>query len=318
MIDAGVNALRVKCSHHTSDEIAESLLKVRKQINASGKKIDLIVDLPEAKLRIGEFPQEKIEVNEGQEFRFLHGPLSSDPLAYIPFLTENLADNLKIGEKFFIQDGVLSFEVLEIHSPNEFIAKSCHSGELVQCSAISIADMADKLNHIVPFIDEMLAKLPESRPDVIAFSFIKSRAMLQELINKLKIHTTDDWSPRILAKIESKEGIENIDEILDLVHGIMVARGDLALTTPFETLGLTQKYLVSKARKQGKYCIIATGTLTSMLLQDLPSRSDILDITNSCLDGASAIMLCNETALHKNPEKVVEVAKKIINAVENY
>ena len=318
MIDAGVDALRVKCSHDSAEEIAQTLSLVRKQITASGKNIDLIVDLPEAKLRLGRFPQERIKICEGQEFRFLYGQLSSDPLAYVPFVTENLADNLRVGEKFFVQDGNLQFEVTAIHSPNEFIAKSCHGGELVQSSAISITDMADKLNHIVPFIDEMLAKLPASKPEMIAFSFIKSRAMLQELIDKLKKHTTNNWNPRILAKIESKEGIDNIDEILDLVFGIMVARGDLALTTPFETLGLSQKYLVSKARKQGKYCVVATGTLTSMLSQALPARSDILDITNSCLDGASAIMLCNETAHHKNPGKVIETAKKIINAVESY
>ncbi|MBU4315387.1 hypothetical protein KJ673_03195 [Patescibacteria group bacterium] len=318
MIDAGVDALRVKCSHDGADEIAETLLHVREQINASDRKIDLIVDLPEAKLRLGQFPQERINISEGQEFRFLYGPLSSNPLAYIPFVTENLADNLKIGEKFFVQDGNLQFEVIAIHSPNEFIARSCHAGELVQSSVISITDMADKLNHIVPFIDEMLEKLPESKPDVVAFSFIKSRAMLEELISKLKKYTSDDWNPQVLAKIESKEGIDNIDEILGVVHGIIIARGDLALTTPFEILGLTQKYLVSKVRRSGKYCVVATGTLTSMLSQALPARSDILDITNSCLDGASAIMLCNETAHHKNPGQVVETAKKIINAVESY
>lgn len=318
MIEAGVDVLRVKCSHMSADGLCGVLTKAREHLNGCGRDVKLLADLPEAKLRLGSFPQHSIEVETGQEFRFLHGPESSDPRAYIPFLTKNLADELRIGETFYIQDGRMSFKVTAIHSPNEFIAKTGHAGEIVQSTGMAIPRALDKLDHIVPFIDEVLAKLPQSKPDLVAFSFIKSRAMLEQLLEKLNKYTSDAWNPRIIAKIESQEGIENIDEILGLVHGIMVARGDLALCVPYEYLGIIQKQLVAKARARGKYSIVATGMMTSMLLQDMPQRSDILDVTNAALDGTSAIMLCNETAHHEHPERVVAAAKRIIKAVNAY
>ncbi len=318
MIEAGVDAFRIKCSHWGADKISEALVKAREQINQSGRNVMLLADLPEAKLRLGKFPQNKIETHAGQEFRFLHGPESSDPHAYIPFQTENLADHLRVGEQFYIQDGQMSFEVTAIHSPNEFIAKTCHAGEIVQKTGMAIPRALDRLDHVVPLIDDIIEHLPKSRPDLVAFSFVKSRAMLEQLLSKLEKHTTPDWNPRVIAKIESKEGVENIDEILELVHGIMVARGDMALTMPYEYVGLIQKKLVAKSRAKGKYSIVATGALTSMLSQNIPQRSDILDVTNAALDGASAIMLCNETAHSEHPERSVTAVKRIIRAVEVY
>jgi len=318
MIEAGVDVFRVKCSHWGADQISKSLIKTREQIRQSGRSVKLLADLPESKIRLGEFPQNKVQVEANQEFRFLHGPQSSDPHAYIPFQVENIADYLKVGEEFLIQDGQMSFAVTAIHSPNEFIARTCHAGEIIQCTGMTIPRAIDKLDHIVPFIYEVLAKLPESKPDIVAFSFIKSRTMLEQLLSKLAQHTTPNWNPQVIAKIESQEGVDNVDEILDLVHGIMVARGDLALTIPYEYLGLIQKRLVAKARSKGKYSIVSTGVLASMHKQNFPGRSDILDVTNSYLDGASAIMLCAETADNENPGRVVETAKRIIKAVEVY
>jgi len=169
----------------------------------------------------------------------------------------------------------------------------------------------------VPEIDEILAELPKSKPDMVAFSFVKSRQMLETLIAKLERQLTPDWRPLVIAKIESQEGVDNIDEILNICHGIMVARGDLALSVPFEKLGLIQKKLVAKARARYKYSIVATDMLGSLLDNYIPARSDILDVTNACLDGASAIMLCPETAHSETPERAIQVARAIIGEVEN-
>jgi pyruvate kinase len=316
MIDAGVDAFRVKCSHWGAQDVSNALIQAREQINSSGKNIKLLADLPEAKLRLGEFPQNTFGINEGQEFRFLHGHQTSDPLAYIPFQTQNLANYLQEGDVFYLQDGQMSFEVTTIHSSNEFIARACNDGQIVQCTGMAVPRAMDQLDHIVPFIDEILQLLPQSRPDLVAFSFIKSSEMLETLISKLNKVLTPGWNPQIISKIESGQGIDNLDSILDLSNGIMVARGDLALSMPFEYIGLAQKQIIAKTRAKNKYSIVATGALTSMLTQNIPQRSDILDITNSCLDGASAIMLCNETAHNEHPERAVKAAKKIINAVE--
>ncbi len=318
MIEAGVDAFRIKCSHGDAQEIGSALLAARQQIDTCGKPVKLLADLPEAKLRLGEFPQMRIEVEKSVEFRFLHGPESSDPHAYIPFKTPELANHMRVGGSFYIGDGHLELEVTAIHSPNEFVARTLSHGILTQRTSVTIPHLMDQLDHVVPEIDQIIAELPKSRPDMVSFSFVRDQAMLHTLMDKLLAVTTPTWRPMVIAKIESAEGVRNIDEILEVCHGIMVARGDLALNVPFEKLGLIQKRLVAKARQAGKYVIVATGALESLMHTSLPSRADILDVTNSCLDGASAIMLCPETAHSEHPERAVGVAHKIIAAVEGW
>lgn len=316
MIEAGVDAFRIKCSHGNTQEIGAALLAARSQIDTCNWPVKLLADLPEAKLRLGAFPQIRIEVDHNVEFRFLHGLESSDPHAYIPFKTPELANHLNIGDTFIIGDGHLELEVIAIHSSNEFIARTCSRGLLTQYTSITIPSLMDQLDPIVPEIDQLITQLPKSHPDMVSFSFVRNQAMMHTLMDKLLAVTTPTWRPMIIAKIESQEGVRNVDEILEACHGIMVARGDLALNIPFEKMGLIQKRLVAKARQAGKYVIVATGSLQSLAHTALPSRADIIDVTNSCLDGASAIMLCDETAHTEHPERAVAIAKKIISAVE--
>ena len=316
MIDAGADIFRVKCGHIPVDDISECLGFARQQISQQARPVRLLADLPEAKMRIGEFPQERAEIVADREYRFLHGPLSGDPEAYIPVKTAGLGAFLSEGDLFMLCDGALSFCVTTIHGENEFIARALNSSVLLQRTSLVAPRIMDRLDHIVPEIDAILAELPKSRPDMVAFSFIKNQDMMLTLANKLLAVTTANWRPMMLAKIESQEGVNNVDEILEVCHGIMIARGNLALTVPYEELGLIQKRLVAKARRAGKYVIVSTGMLSSMLTNHTPQRSDILDVTNTCLDGASAIMLCPETAHSDHPERAVEAARKIITAVE--
>lgn len=317
MIKAGVDCFRVKCSHISADEIMESLHSARKQIDQSKKNVKLLADLPEAKIRLGEFPQEKINLKKGGQYHFRKELSSPDPLKFIPIKYEDIGSHLSIGDIFYVGDGEISFEVIEVNNSNKFVAEANNSGQLVFRSSMTIPKMMDEINHVTPFLDEIIPRLSEVRPEMVAFSFVSSKEMLKELMNKLSEHTTSKWQPKIIAKIESQAGVENIDDILKLADGIMVARGDLALTMPYAELGLTQKKLVNKARSAGKYVIVATQALQSLLNSFLPTRSDILDVTNMCLDGASAVMLCTETAHGEHPERAVEVAKEIILAVNS-
>lgn len=317
MIDAGVNTLRIKCSHLSTDELSEALQNARKQINEQERHISLLADLPEAKIRIGTFPQEKVDVSEGEEFRFILGPASSDPAAYIPFTSELLGQNIQKEDYFYLGDGLVKFVVTQIHAKNEFVAVAKNNGTLIAKSSITVPRIADQLNHVTQEIHDIIPHLSKSQPDYIAFSFISSRRMFEALKNEVNPYLTSTWQPKFIAKIESSEGVHNIDEILSVADGIMIARGDLALNTPFEELGLIQKTLTAKARRAKKYCIVSTGALQSMLYTNIPHRADILDVTNITLDGASAIMLCTETAHHPHPEHVIKTAKKIIDRVQH-
>ena len=318
MIEAGVDCFRLKCAHWGTDKIANSLRQAREHIDASDSKVKLLADMPEAKIRLGDIPGKRVDVAAGEQFNFKTAESTPDIQKFVPLQLENLDKHFKVGDVFYIGDGQLSFKVIEVKSQDHIVAAAQNDGRLVLKTGVTIPGISDELNHITPFLDDMLALLPESRPDLVAFSFINSRAMLETLKKKLEQHTSSEWQPKIIAKIESRKGIENIDKILEAVDGIMVARGDLALTMPFAELGVTQKHLVKKAREAGKYVIVATQVLFSLLDNYIPNRSDILDVTNSYLDGASAVMLCAETAHNKSPERAVKAAKEIINTVQSH
>jgi len=307
----------LKCSHWGADKIANSLRQAREHIDASDRDVKLLADMPEAKIRLGDIPGKRVDVAAGETFNFKTAESTPDIHEFVPLQLKNLDKHFKVGEVFYTGDGQLSLKVVEVKGPDHIVAMAQNDGRLILKTGVTIPRISDELNHITPFIDEMLALLPESKPDLVAFSFINSRVMLETLKEKLERHTTNEWQPKIIAKIESRKGIENIDEILEAVDGIMVARGDLALTMPFAELGLSQKHLVKKAREAGKYVIVATQVLFSLLDNYIPNRSDILDVTNSYLDGASAVMLCAETAHNESPERAVKAAKEIINTVRN-
>jgi pyruvate kinase len=314
MIDAGVDFFRIKCSHVGTDEIANVLAEARKQVDSSMRKVGLLVDLPEAKIRLGEFPQEgAIPVAAGTSFHFRLGESSPGPEDFIPVRFAELAKYITVGDEFYCGDGILLFRVTEIIDSNHFIAVAQNNSRLLHRSSLMFPKLADTLDHITPVLSEIIKILPDSRPEMVAFSFVKSQAMLEQLCRLLEPVLTDDWHPRIISKIETAEGVRNIDEILASCDGIMIARGDLGINIPFTELGVVQKRLVKKARDQKKYVIVATQMLQSLLDNYIPMRSDILDVTNACLDGASAVMLCAETAHSEFPERAVSIAKRIID-----
>lgn len=315
MIDAGVDVLRIKCSHWDIADISHALERARAQIDASGRPVKLLADLPEAKIRLGEFPQKTVTLPAHTEYRFQTSERSPDHESFFPVKFGKLSSKLEVGDHFYLGDGQLSLVVTRLIDDDTFLARTLNQSRVSMCTAMTFPRLADTLDHVTPALDAILAELPKSKPDIVAFSFVSSRAMIERLVGKLLPHLTNDWRPMIIAKIESPAGVANIDEILPCVNGIMVARGDLGLTTPYAELGLVQKKLVAKARQAGKYVIVATQALQSLLDNYLPMRSDILDVTNACLDGASAIMLCAETAHSETPERAVTVAKEIIAAV---
>lgn len=316
MMDAGVDVFRVKCSHNDAKTISEALVSARRHIRESGKPVRILADLPEAKIRLGEFPQKQIEVSEGAVLNFKLAAESPGPDQFIPVNISKLGVSLSVDDRFYVGDGQICFKVSEVIGEDSFKAIAENTGTLIFRTSLTIPKFTDSLDHITPFIDEIIAELPKSKPDMISFSFISSGEMLKKLRSKLNPHIGPEWNPMIIAKIESQKGIENIDEILGSADGVMVARGDLALNFPYEKLGVIQKHLVAKAKKSEKYVIVSTQVLPSLLSNYIPARSDINDLTNIVIDGASAVMHCTETAHNEHPERVIAASRKIIEAVE--
>ncbi len=314
MIDAGVNVFRIKCSHHSAEEISDALIACRKQIK--GTSVQLLADLPEAKIRLGDFSEEVLALQQDAVFHFRHANTSPSAFDFVPVKDLFFFERIAVGDHFYTGDGQLQFCVTQT-DVDSFTARASCAGTLIQRSALTCARISDQLDHVTDFLRDLVVHLPKSTPDIVAFSFVHSGEMMQQLLALLEPHLTREWSPDIVAKIESMNGVERIDEILPFVDGIMIARGDLGLHVPIADLGVIQKRLTRKAQAAGKYVIVATQMLQTMLEHNIPSRSDVLDATNAVLDGVDAIMLCQETSHHAEPANVVHMAKRIIQSTFN-
>lgn len=320
MIDAGVDAFRIKCSHNTIDEIIESIQTCQKHIQESGRQVQILADLPEAKIRMGHFKERKIELKKGEYIIFKRKDGEEIPSIkeHIPIDSDLFTREIKEGNEFYCGDGQMRFKVLEVNSEIEFKAEAMYSGIVVERGALTCNHISEKLNHITPFVKEMAGRLQEVKPEIIAFSFVSSPEMMKELRDLIEPSFTENWKPKLIAKIESKKGVESIKEILGHADGAMVARGDLALTCGIESVGVLQKRITKATKESGKFLIVATQVLQSMADTKMPLRAEVLDVTNAVLDGADAVMLCYETAHSEHPEHAVEMAKKVIQKTEEF
>ncbi len=314
MIEAGADILRIKCSHDSTDNIINVFHQAKTLISELNKPISLLADLPEAKIRLGNILQNSEIAQEGQFYHLKFAKESESIKKFIPVELNNIGQCVNLGEKLIFGDGELVCEVKKIINDNEILIKALNTCPIIRKSGIFFS-YVDQLDHLTETVKELCSRLAEVQPEYVAFSFINSREMLRRAKNLLE--NSYSWRPKIIAKIESRKGIENIEEIAKEADIIMIARGDLTLDIPFEQLPLVQKELCLKTHKNNKEVIVATEILDSMNQRIIPSRADICDLANIVLDGADYIMMCRVTAHSQNPELAISAAKKIITAVEN-
>lgn len=319
IILAGATVLRFNFSHGTPSEMTERIRVARSVIDELGLRgqIKILADLPGDKMRLGKFEPNHFHVKDGQRVVFRSGGASSDPADFIPVNYKNICDYLEVGQVLVLGDGECSLIVKEIHGPDSFTAEVFGNGFIPAERGIGIGPGVDGLDHITDKTLEHMANLPTIMPDWIAFSFVGNADYLRRAKLLLRQYALDDM-PVLVAKIETPDGVTNIDEIAQECDVLMVARGDLEITAPYELLGVYQKQIIEAARRNNKQSIVGTQILESLLERKIPTRSEILDLTNIVLDGADGIMLSQETGLSCTPGYSVAVAKKIINAVEQF
>lgn len=318
IIIAGASVLRFNFSHGTPDQMFDRIQTARKVISELGgeKTIKIMADLPGAKLRLGKFEPFDYPVKSGQSFIFKTAKDSDSPEDFIPVNAENIGQLVKIGQEISIADGSPSFLINKILSDEAFTATALNDGLITHMKGLNIGQGVDSLNHLTEEFLTHAGMLSRIKPDWIALSFVNSAASIEHTKSILREKMDITKLPPIVAKIETPQGVKNIDEIAEKADILMVARGDLAVTTPFELLGLEQKCIVQAAKKANKPVIVATQILESLLDGRVPTRSEILDLTNIVLDGVDGIMFAKETGLSLTPGFSVSTAKKIIEAVE--
>lgn len=316
IIRAGATVLRYNFSHGTPEEMGQKINTAKEVIKKFDfQNIKILADLPGDKIRLGKFSIGEYDVTKDTEVTFKSAQEREDPFEFIPVDYSEIGKLVVVGQTITCGDGEVAFEVTKILDSESFIARTLNDRHIPALKALNIGRGIDQLEHFTPKTIAHIKNLSRIQPDWVAFSFVSGRSYLKRGIQLL--HDYGVNAVKIVSKVESPLGLRNIENIAALSDVLLVARGDLGLYTPIELIGINQKKIVTAAKKAGKEVIVSTQILDSLLSYYVPSRADVLDLTNAILDGADGIMLAKETGISKTPGYSVSVAKRIIDAVTN-
>ena len=311
LIDRGVDVFRLNTAH----QMPEDSLKVIKNIKAVSDFCGILVDTKGPEVRTSAI-NEDLDIKTGDRVVFTAAQIdkleTDNAEHHIPVSYDRIAEDVPPGSVILIDDGEVSFRVLE-RSNNRLYALAENEGKVKNRKSVNIPGVHLNLPALTVKDIEYIKFAAENGVDFIAHSFVRNTDDIEE-INKILRPLNSDV--KIIAKIENREGVENAKKILDVCHGLMVARGDLGIEIPAEEVPAIQKKLIKYCVKRAKPVITATQMLQSMIENPRPSRAEVSDVANAVLDGTAALMLSGETAFGKYPLEAVETMVKIAKASE--
>jgi pyruvate kinase len=315
LILAGVNVCRINFSHGTHQENINVIKNIRKIENDLNTQVGILADLQGPKIRIGLMPEEGVELKKDNDFILDNNNTIGDSTrAFVAY--KDLPKDVKINENILLDDGKISLKIISSDEQTTIKTRVVEGGILYSNKGLNLPNTKISTPSLSKkdIIDLNVALKYEV--DWIGFSFVRSASDIIELKH---IISNKNSQAKVIAKIEKPEALDNLDEILQETDGVMVARGDLGVEMPLETVPVIQKNIVYKARKLAKPVIIATQMMDSMIVNITPTRAEVNDVANAVMDQTDAVMLSGETSVGKNPIEVVKIMSKIINEVEeNY
>ena len=312
MCKAGMNVARLNFSHNTYQDHKKRIDLVKKVREKLGIPIAIMLDTKGPEYRIKTFKNGKIILKEGDSFTFTADEIDGDDKK-VSINYKGLAKDLEKGDRILLNNGLLSFEVVSTTN-TDVNCKVIFGGELSDRKSMSFPNKTLKQKYLSEQDKEDIAFGIKEGIDFIACSFVSCKQDLLDVKNYLT--EIGAGETELIAKIENRSGVDNIEEISEECAGIMVARGDMGVEIPFEELPAIQKQIITKCRMLGKRVITATEMLESMINNARPTRAEISDVANAVYDGTSAIMLSGETAAGKYPVLSVETMARIAESTE--
>ena len=312
MCHAGMNVARLNFSHGTHEshlEIIEKLKKIRRELN---RPLAIMLDTKGPEYRIGLFKNGKENLNAGDVFTFTANDVEGDA-SRVSVSYKELAQELQVGDRVLVNNGLLIFEVEEL-TDTDVICRVIAGGVISNRKSMSFPGKVLKQQYLSEQDKKDLLFGIAQDVDYVACSFVSTAQDIRDVKEFLQANGANRIN--LIAKIENRSGIENIEEICDECEGIMIGRGDMGVEIPFEELPAIQKALITKCRMMGKRVITATEMLESMISNPRPTRAEISDVANAVFDGTSAIMLSGETAAGKYPVLTVETMSRIAAQAE--
>jgi pyruvate kinase len=314
LMNAGLNVTRINFSHGGYEENGEKIETIKKVRSALNRPVALLLDTKGPEIRTGvlETGNEKVTIEEGQEFTFVNddiiGNNTKTSISY-----KELYKDVKVGGTLLVDDGALEFEITEIKG-KDIVCKALNTGRLGSRKTMNVPGVKVDLPALTQKdIDDITEGIKRGF-DYIAASFVRKASDVIALRNLLDSNGGE--RVKIISKIENQEGIDNFEEILELSDGIMVARGDMGVEIPMEQVPIVQKRFIKRCNQVGKPVITATQMLESMTSNPRPTRAEVSDVANAVYDTTGAIMLSGECAMGKYPVECVQAMSKISKAIE--
>ena len=313
LIKAGMNVARLNFSHNVHAYHLKVMKMVRAAAMECAEPVAILQDLQGPRIRLGELSETGINLKN--KSRVILTTADSTDGKKIPVTYKKMHEDVKAGERILISDGLIELKVKSVQK-KDIICVVINGGKIFSHKGINLPDTNVRIEALSEKDKEDLLFGVKNKVDFVALSFVRTakdiynlRKLIEKYERQLKIKAT---SPiRIIAKIERREAIENIDEILASADGLMVARGDLGIEMPAEEIPLLQKMLIDKCLHAAKPVIVATQMLESMINNPRPTRAEVSDVANAVIDHTDAIMLSGETANGKFPVEAVEYMTKI-------
>ena len=313
MADAGMNVARINFSHGTHEEHAKKIAMIKKIRDEKQIPLPILLDTKGPEFRIRTFRNGKINLKEGDKFTFTTEEIEGDETR-VSVSYKGICEDMNPGDKILLNNGLMVFEVKKVKAPN------------VECIVVIGGELSNRKSMFFPEKQLNLVYLSEQDKsdllfgieqgvDFVACSFVSKAQDIIDVRNFLHEHGSDDID--LIAKIENRAGVNNLQSILDVSDGIMIGRGDMGVEIPYEELPDIQKTIINACRLAGKRCITATEMLESMIKQPRPTRAEISDVANAVYDGSSAVMLSGETAAGLYPVQAVAAMARIAMQAES-
>jgi pyruvate kinase len=308
----GMNCVRINLSHAKPESILETIEVVRKVRNETNLPIAIMYDTKGPEFRLLEIDNGGFKVKKDQTLKIIKNKVLGNK-GQISVNHPEAIDHIKVGDHVLIDNALLDMEVIE-KKENHIVVKALNNGEIKSHKTINVPGVDLNLAFVSEVDREDITFAAQHSCDYLALSFVETK---KDVLEAKKIIEKAGGDARIISKIESQQGIDNIDEIIEVSDGIMVARGDLGVEVPLEHLPILQKTIIHKCRENGKFAIVATEMLASMYENPRPTRAEVSDIANAVIDGTDCVMLSGETTVGKYPTEAVEIMSKICEYIES-
>ncbi len=312
LIQAGMDVARLNFSHGSHEEHLKKIKEIRRLSDHLKKPVTILQDLSGPKIRVGRVKEGGVELKRGEKFILTNRKILGDEkgvsVNYAPLPRE-----VKVGDILLLADGAIELQALKSNG-QDIVCQVMVGGKLTSNKGINFPTGTITVSPFTKKDREDLLFGIRKGVDMVSLSYVKDAGDIEQVKRFLKKYSA---SLPVIAKIERKEALENVDKILMAADGIMVARGDLGVETPIEKIPTVQKMLIRKANTMGKPVITATQMLRSMVDQNRPTRAEVTDVVNAIYDGTDAVMLSEETAIGQFPVETVQMMARIARAAED-